>query len=397
MRPVPPNIEIAQSAKLRPIAAVAADLGLSEEDIEPYGHTKAKVKLEVLTRGQPTGRLVLVTAITPTPAGEGKTTVSVGLAQALRRLGHGATLCIREPSLGPVFGVKGGAAGGGYSQVVPMEDINLHFTGDIHAVTSAHMLLSAVIDNHLHHGNALGIDPRRIVWKRCLDMNDRALRQVMVGLGGPAKSIPRETGFVITAASEVMAILCLARDLADLDRRLGEIIVGYTHERKPVRGRDLEVHGALTLLLRDALEPNLVQTIEGGPAFVHGGPFGNIAHGCNSIVATRMSLALSEIVVTEAGFGTDLGAEKFFDIKCRFGDLKPDVAVIVATVRALKMHGGQPKSELTHESVEAVCGGLPNLEKHCENVQAFGVPAVVALNCFPGDTRAEVDAVARHC
>ena len=393
---IPPDIEIAQSAKIRPIIDVASELGLAPEDIEPYGHYKAKVRLEVLDRAKKKARLVLVTATSPTAAGEGKTTMTVGLAQALRRLGHKAAPCIREPSLGPLFGVKGGAAGGGYSQVIPMEDINLHFTGDFHAITSAHMLLSATIDNHLHQGNSLGLDPRRITWPRCLDMNDRALRQIVVGLGGPTGGVPRQEEYVITAASEIMAIFCLATDMADLEQRLGNILVGYNHERKPVRARELEVQGAMTILLQDALKPNLVQTLEGGPAFIHGGPFGNIAHGCNSILGTRMAMALSDIVVTEAGFGSDLGAEKFCDIKCRTAGFAPDAAVIVTTVRALRHNGGQPKGE-TGENPEALQAGLANLDKHIENIATFGLPAIVAVNRFPTDTDAEVEQVIAHC
>lgn len=391
------DIEIAQAAKLRPIVDVANDLGLGADDIEPYGQTKAKVKLEVLKRNPPRGRLVLVTGISPTAAGEGKTTVTVGVTQALRRLGRKAALCIREPSLGPVFGIKGGAAGGGHSQVLPMQDINLHFTGDFHAITTANNLLSAVIDNHLHQGNELGIDPRRITWKRCMDMNERALRQIVVGLGGPGNGIPREDGFSITAASEIMAILALARDPEDLERRLGDILLGWSYDRKPVRARQLEVQGAMALLLYDALKPNLVQTLEGGPAFIHTGPFGNVAHGCNSILATKMALGLNDVVVTESGFGSDLGAEKFFNIKCRVGGLRPEAAVLVASVRALKLHGGQSKNDLGTENLKALQAGLPNLEKHIENVQMHGVPLVVAVNRFPTDTKAELDAVVKGC
>jgi formate--tetrahydrofolate ligase len=394
---MPTDIEIAQSAKLRPISEIALELGLSSDDIEPYGHYKAKIRLEVLGRTEPKARMVLVTATSPTAAGEGKTTVTVGLTQALQRLGHKTIACIREPSLGPVFGIKGGAAGGGYSQVLPMEDINLHFTGDMHAVTTAHMLLSAALDNHLHQGNPLGLDPRRITWKRTLDMNDRALRQIVVGLGGPTGGIPREDGYVITAASEVMAILCLAADAGDLERRLGDIIVGQTYDRRPVRARDLEVQGAMTLLLLDALKPNLVQTLEGGPAVVHGGPFGNIAQGCNSILGTKMALRLADLVVTEAGFGSDLGAEKFFDIKCRLAGFQPQAVVLVTTVRALKWNGGLGKNDLAKENLEALEAGIPNLDKHIENVQTFGVPLVVALNRFPSDTPAEIKAVLAHC
>ena len=390
-------IEIAQSAKPRPITEVAADLGLGADDIETYGKSKAKVRLEVLQRAKPRGRLVLVTGINPTAAGEGKTTVSVGLTQALRRLGVNATLCIREPSLGPVFGMKGGAAGGGYSQVLPMQDINLHFTGDFHAITTANNLLAALADNHVHQGNALGLDPRRVTWRRCIDMNDRVLRQVVVGLGGAGNGLPREDGFLITAASEVMAIAALADDLPDLERRCGEILVGLTYERKPVRARQLDAPGAMTLLLADAIKPNLVQTLEGGPAFVHCGPYGNIAHGCNSVLATRMALALSDLVVTEAGFGSDLGAEKFFNIKCRAAGLKPEAAVLVASVRALKLHGGAGKSDLAREDLKALEAGLPNLDKHIENLALHGVPAVVAVNRFATDSPAELEAVVRRC
>ncbi|HET7457692.1 MAG TPA: formate--tetrahydrofolate ligase [Gemmatimonadaceae bacterium] len=393
-RAVPSDIEIAQAATPRPIVDVAAELGLSPDEIDLYGRYKAKVSLDVARRPA-RGRLVLVTGINPTAAGEGKTTTGVGLAQALRRLGHNAALCVREPSLGPVFGVKGGAAGGGYAQVVPMEDINLHFTGDFHAIASAHALLSAMLDNHLHHGNALGVDPRRITWPRTIDMNDRALRDCVIGLGGPANGVVREERFVIVPASEVMAIVALATDAADLEARLGRIIVGATAgaTRAPVRAGDLKAAGAMALLLRDALRPNLVQTLEGGPAFVHAGPFGNIAHGCNSVVATRTALALADVVVTEAGFGSDLGAEKFFDIKCRAAGLAPEAAVLVATVRALKLNGGARKSELAREDLGALARGLPNLERHVENVRQFGVPVVVSVNRFSTDTRAELDAV----
>jgi len=392
---VPSDIEIAQRAKLRPIVDVAADLGLAPDDIDLYGKFKAKVPLSLASR-PPRGRLVLVTGINPTAAGEGKTTTSVGLVQALRRLGKNATLCIREPSLGPVFGMKGGAAGGGYSQVVPMEDINLHFTGDFHAISSAHALLSAMLDNHLHQGNALRIDPRRITWPRTIDMNDRALRDCVIGLGGVANGVVREDRWVIVPASEIMAIVALASDMNDLEARLGRIIVGATAgaARKPIRAADLKASGAMTLLLKDAIRPNLVQTLEGGPAFVHTGPFGNIAHGCNSIVATKTALALSEIVVTESGFGSDLGGEKFFDIKCRIGGLKPEVGVLVATVRALKLNGGANKNELRNEDVAALERGLPNLEKHIENVRQFGVPVIVAVNRFVTDSERELRVVA---
>jgi len=394
---VPTDIEIAQGAKLRPIADVAADLGLSDDDVELYGKYKAKIRLAVLERRPPKGRLVLVTGINPTPAGEGKSTVTVGLTQALKRLGKNAILCMREPSLGPVFGVKGGAAGGGYSQVVPMEDINLHFTGDFHAIASAHNLLSAMLDAHLHHGNALGVDVRRVTWPRTIDMNDRALRNVIVGLGGLNAGPTREERYVIIPGSEVMAILALASGLQDLEARLGRIIVALTADKKPVRASDLKAQGALTLLLKDAVNPNLVQTLEGGPALVHCGPFGNIAHGCNSVAATRMGLALADLVVTESGFGADLGAEKFFDIKCRMAGLKPEAAIIVVTVRALKMHGGVKKEDLGKADVEAVKRGAVNLQRHIRNVKKFGVPCLVAVNHFLNDTDAEVDAVTAAC
>jgi formate--tetrahydrofolate ligase len=387
---VPSDIAIAQAAKLRPIAEVAAEVGLGPDEILPYGRYKAKVSAEAIAGRKPTGRLVLVTGINPTPAGEGKSTVTVGVSQALRRLGKKVVVCIREPSLGPVFGVKGGAAGGGYAQVVPMDEINLHFTGDFHAITSAHNLLSAMLDNHLHHGNALGIDPRRITWPRTMDMNDRSLRSMVISLGGINAGPLREDRFVIVPGSEIMAILALATDLADLEGRLGRIIVGLTRDRKPVTASELKASGAMTLLLKDAILPNLVQTLEGGPALVHCGPFGNIAHGCNSIAATRLGLSLGEIVLTEAGFGADLGAEKFFDIKARFGGLKPEAAIVVATVRALKMNGGVKKDALGKEDVAAVQRGLVNLEAHVKNVQKFGVPVVVALNRFTSDTEAEL-------
>jgi formate--tetrahydrofolate ligase len=387
---VPSDIAIAQAAKLRPIAEVAAEVGLSPEEILPYGRYKAKISAEAIAKRKPKGRLVLVTGINPTPAGEGKSTVTVGVSQALRRLGKKVVVCIREPSLGPVFGVKGGAAGGGYAQVVPMDEINLHFTGDFHAITSAHNLLSAMLDNHLHHGNALGIDPRRITWPRTMDMNDRALRSMVISLGGINAGPVREERFVIVPGSEIMAILALSTDLTDLETRLGRIIVGLTRDRKPVTAADLKASGAMTLLLKDAILPNLVQTLEGGPALVHCGPFGNIAHGCNSIVATKLGLSLGEIVLTEAGFGADLGAEKFFDIKARFGDLKPEAAIVVATVRALKMNGGVKKDALGKEDVAALKRGLVNLEAHVKNVQKFGVPVVVALNRFTSDTDEEL-------
>jgi formate--tetrahydrofolate ligase len=390
---VPSDIAIAQAAKLRPIADVAGEVGLGPDEILPYGRYKAKISAEAIARRKPKGRLVLVTGINPTPAGEGKSTVTVGVSQALRRLGKKVVVCIREPSLGPVFGVKGGAAGGGYAQVVPMDEINLHFTGDFHAITSAHNLLSAMLDNHLHQGNILGIDPRRITWPRTIDMNDRALRSLVISLGGINAGPVREERFVIVPGSEIMAILALATDLADLETRIGRIIVGLTRERKPITAADLKASGAMTLLLKDALLPNLVQTLEGGPALVHCGPFGNIAHGCNSIVATKLGLCLGEIVLTEAGFGADLGAEKFFDIKARLGNLKPEVAVVVATVRALKMHGGVKKDVLGKEDVPALKRGLVNLEAHVRNVQKFGVPVVVALNRFTSDTDTELKTV----
>ncbi|MBL8997354.1 MAG: formate--tetrahydrofolate ligase [Gemmatimonadetes bacterium] len=391
---VPSDIEIAQAARLRPITDVAADIGLSPDEIDLYGKYKAKVSLELTTR-KPKGKLVVVTAINPTAAGEGKTTTSVGLAQALRKIGTNAVLCIREPSLGPVFGVKGGAAGGGYAQVLPMDDINLHFTGDFHAIASAHALLSAMLDNHLQQGNALNIDPRRITWPRTIDMNDRALRKVVIGLGGPTEGVVREERFVIVPASEIMAVVALATSASDLEERLGNIIVGATYgaDRKPIRARDLKANGAMALLLRDAIRPNLVQTLEGGPAFVHAGPFGNIAHGCNSILATRAALAVGDVVVTEAGFGSDLGAEKFFDIKCRFGGLKPEAAVVVATIRALKMNGGAAKTELAKEDLKALQKGVVNLEHHIANVRQFGMRLVVAINRFGTDTDAELEIV----
>ncbi len=381
------------------IRDIAAKLGLTEDDLELYGKYKAKVTLDTWqrVRERPNGKLILVTAINPTPAGEGKTTTSVGLADALHRQGKKTAVALREPSLGPCFGLKGGAAGGGYAQVVPMEDINLHFTGDFHAITTAHNLLAAVIDNHIQQGNALDIDVRRITWKRVLDLNDRALRHVIVGLGGKAHGTPRETGFDITVASEMMAILCLADGLEDMKKRLGQIIVAYTRDGRAVRADELGVTGALTLLFKDAIKPNLVQTLEGTPAFIHGGPFANIAHGCNSIMATKFALKLADYVVTEAGFGADLGAEKFLDIKCRFAGFHPDAVVIVATVRALKMHGGLDKKELTQVDMAALEKGLANLEKHIENIQAFGLPAVVAINAFPTDTPEELAFVEKKC
>lgn len=397
MTQVPSDIAIAQAATLRPIGDVAADLGLGADDILPYGRYKAKIAAEAIARRPPTGRLVLVTGINPTPAGEGKSTVTVGVTQALQKMGKRAIVCIREPSLGPVFGIKGGAAGGGYAQVVPMDEINLHFTGDFHAITSAHNLLSAMLDNHIHHGNALGLDPRRITWPRTIDMNDRALRHIVVGLGGMNGGPSREDRFVIVPGSEIMAILCLASDLQDLEARCARIIVGLTRDRKPVRAGDLKASGAMTLLLRDALMPNLVQTLEGGPAIVHGGPFGNIAHGCNSLMATRFGLGVADIVLTEAGFGADLGAEKFFDIKCRIGGLNPEAAVVVATIRALKMHGGVAKDALGTPDVAALKRGMANLEAHVRNVQQFGVPVLVAVNRFLSDSQEEIDTILQAC
>ena len=393
------DIEIAQQAKMQKITEVAAKLGISEDDIELYGRYKAKLSMDLIRRmeGEKAGKLVLVTAITPTPAGEGKSTTTVGLAQGLHKIGKKVIVALREPSLGPCMGIKGGAAGGGYSQVVPMEDINLHFTGDFHAITSAHMLLSAMLDNHIQQGNALNIDPRRIVWKRVVDMNDRELRNIVVGLGGKAHGVPRQDGFDITVASEVMAILCLANSLHDLKERLSKIIVAYDYSGNPVTAGQIKAHGAMAALLKDAIKPNLVQTLENVPAIIHGGPFANIAHGCNSVMATKTCMKLADYTITEAGFGADLGAEKFFDIKCRYAGLKPDAVVIVATVRALKMHGGVPKTELKTPNVEAVKAGLCNLEKHIENVKKFGVPAVVAINIFAQDTAEELEAVREHC
>ena len=392
------DIEIAQAAELRPIQEIAAKVGLSPDEIVPYGHHKAKVPLEVAkAKGGTTGKLVLVTGINPTPAGEGKSTVSVGLADALTLRERNPVLCLREPSLGPIFGIKGGAAGGGYSQVVPMEEINLHFTGDFHAITSAHSLLSAVLDNHMYRPNSMGFDPGQITWPRAVDMNDRALRNVVIGLGGRTGGVPREDGFVITAASEIMAIFSLADGLDDLKARIDRIILGYTKSGEPIRAEGLGVSGAMTMLLKDAVNPNMVQTLGGTPALIHGGPFANIAHGCNSMSATKVGLALGDVVVTEAGFGADLGAEKFFDIKCRFGGLEPGVAVIVATVRALKMHGGVAKTDLTTENVDAVKAGFANVKAHAENVRKFGVPPIVALNRFATDTPAEVQAVVDLC
>lgn len=393
------DVEIAQEAQMQHIREIAAKLGLTEDDIELYGKYKAKISLDAWNKVKngPDGKLVLVTAINPTPAGEGKTTTSVGLADAFHKLGHKVAVALREPSLGPCFGLKGGAAGGGYAQVVPMEDINLHFTGDFHAITTAHNLLAAVIDNHIQQGNALDIDVRRIAWKRVLDLNDRALRNVVIGLGGKAHGVPRETGFDITVASEMMAILCLASDLEDMKKRLGEIVVAYSRDGRAIRAEELNVTGALTLLFKDAIKPNLVQTLEGTPALIHGGPFANIAHGCNSVMATKFALKFADIAITEAGFGADLGAEKFLDIKCRFAGIHPDAVVIVATVRALKMHGGVPKTELGKMDMAALEKGLANLTKHIENVHKFGLPAVVAINAFPTDTKEELDFVEEKC
>lgn len=393
------DIEIAQQAKMQKITDVAAKLGISEDDIELYGKYKAKLSYDLIRRvkDKKDGKLILVTAITPTPAGEGKSTTTVGLAQGLAKLGKKVIVALREPSLGPCMGIKGGAAGGGYSQVVPMEDINLHFTGDFHAITSAHMLLAAMLDNHVQQGNALNIDPRRIAWKRVVDMNDRELRNIVVGLGGKAHGVPRQDGFDITVASEVMAILCLASSLHDLKERLAKIIVAYDYNGNPVTAGQIKAQGAMAVLLKDAIKPNLVQTLENVPAIIHGGPFANIAHGCNSVMATQTGLKLADYTITEAGFGADLGAEKFFDIKCRYAGLKPDAAVIVATVRALKMHGGVPKTDLKTPNVEAVKKGLVNLEKHIENVKKFGVPCVVAINIFAQDTAEELEAVREHC
>ena len=393
------DIQIAQEAKLQPIKDVAASIGIMEDDLELYGKYKAKLSDELMerTKDNPNGKLILVTAINPTPAGEGKTTTSVGLGQAFGKLGKKALIALREPSLGPCFGVKGGAAGGGYAQVVPMEDLNLHFTGDFHAITSANNLLAALLDNHIQQGNELGIDPRQIVWKRCLDMNDRVLRNVVVGLGNKMDGMVREDHFVITVASEIMAILCLADDMADLKVRLGKIIVGYTFDGRPVTAADLNAVGSMAALLKDALKPNLIQTLEHTPAIVHGGPFANIAHGCNSVRATKTALKLADYVITEAGFGADLGAEKFFDIKCRKAGLAPDAVVLVATIRALKYNGGVPKADLNTENLDALAKGIVNLEKHIENLQKYGVPVVVTLNSFVSDTKAETDFVENFC
>lgn len=393
------DIEIAQKAHMLPITEVAAKLGIGEEDIELYGRYKAKLSMDLIKRVQdkPDGKLILVTAITPTPAGEGKSTTTVGLAQGLAKIGQKVIVALREPSLGPCMGIKGGAAGGGYSQVVPMEDINLHFTGDFHAITSAHMLLAAMLDNHIQQGNALNIDPRRIVWKRVVDMNDRELRNIVVGLGGKAHGVPRQDGFDITVASEVMAILCLATGLHDLKERLSKIIVAYDYSGNPITAGMLKAQGAMAALLKDAVKPNLVQTLENVPAIIHGGPFANIAHGCNSVMATKTALKLADYTITEAGFGADLGAEKFFDIKCRYAGLKPDAVVLVATVRALKMHGGVPKTDLATPDVEAVKRGVVNLEKHIENIKQYGLPLVVAINAFAQDTPEELEAIRSHC
>ena len=393
------DVQIAQNASMLPIKEVAGQLGLSEDDLELYGKYKAKISLETIKKieNNQDGKLILVTAINPTPAGEGKTTTMIGLAQAMNKIGKKTIVAMREPSLGPCFGVKGGAAGGGYAQVVPMEDINLHFTGDIHAITTANNLISAMLDNSLQQGNPLNIDERQIVWKRVVDLNDRALRHIVVGLGGKVNGVPREDGFDITVASEIMGILCLTNDLSDLKSRVARIIVAYTRDGKPVTVEDLKATGAVTLLLKDAIKPNLVQTLDHTPVFVHGGPFANIAHGCNSVMATKLALKLAPYTVTEAGFGADLGAEKFLDIKCRQAGLKPDAVVIVATVRALKMHGGMDKKELANENLEALRKGITNLEKHIENIAKYGLPAIVAINAFPTDTKAELDLLEEIC
>lgn len=393
------DIEIAQECKMQPISEIAKNAHVDEKYVEQYGKYKAKIDLSILDETKrKDGKLILVTAITPTPAGEGKTTTTIGLADGLRRIGKDVTVALREPSLGPVFGVKGGAAGGGYAQVVPMEDINLHFTGDFHAIGAANNLLAAMLDNHIQQGNSLGIDVRKITWKRCVDMNDRQLRFIVDGLGGKVNGTPREDGFDITVASEIMAVLCLADSLSDLKRRLSKIIVGYTYDDKPVTAGDLKAAGAMTALLKDALKPNLVQTLEGTPAFVHGGPFANIAHGCNSVIATKTALKMGDYTVTEAGFGADLGAEKFLDIKCRMAGLKPDAVVIVATVRALKMHGGLPKTELAHEDIDALGRGIPNLLRHVSNIRdVYGLPCVVAVNRFPTDTDGEIEYIVSRC
>ncbi len=393
------DIEIAQSANMKPICEIAKDLGISADELELYGKYKAKLSDELCDRleGEKDGKLILVTAINPTPAGEGKTTTSVGLGQAMKKIGKSAVIALREPSMGPVMGIKGGAAGGGYAQVVPMEDINLHFTGDMHAITAANNLLSAAIDNHIHQGNELDIDARTITWKRCLDMNDRALRQVVVGLGGKVNGYPREDGFMITVASEIMAILCLAKDMDDLKRRIAAIVIGYNTDGEPITAGDLKIAGAMGLLLRDAIKPNLVQTLENTPCLMHGGPFANIAHGCNSIRATKLGLKLADYCITEAGFGSDLGAEKFFDIKCRIGGLKPSCVVLVATVRALKYNGGVPKAELAKENTDALKDGIVNLGKHIENMQKYGLPVIVAINRFMTDTDEELKIIEQYC
>ena len=393
------DIEIAHQSNMLPITEIAAQLGIQPQELEPYGHYKAKLSDELANRvaDRPNGKLVLVTAINPTPAGEGKTTITVGLGEAMKKIGKNAIIALREPSLGPVFGIKGGAAGGGYAQVVPMEDINLHFTGDMHAITAANNLLCAILDNHLQQGNVLNIDPRRVLFKRCMDMNDRALRFINVGLGGRINGVPREDGFQITVASEVMAILCLAADLADLKERLGNILVAYTYDGKPVYARDLKVNGAMAALLKDAIKPNLVQTLENTPALMHGGPFANIAHGCNSVRATKLALKLADYTITEAGFGSDLGAEKFLDIKCRYAGLAPSAIVVVATLRALKYNGGVPKTETAQPNVEAVKAGLCNLQAHVENMKKYGVPVVVAINKFATDTPEEIAVLENYC
>ncbi len=393
------DIEIAQQAKLVPISKIASELGITEEELEPYGRFKAKLNDSLYNRlkDRPDGKLILVTAINPTPAGEGKTTTTAGLGQAMKKIGKNAIIALREPSLGPVFGIKGGAAGGGYAQVLPMEDINLHFTGDMHAITSANNLLCAMLDNHMQQGNALGIDQRRILVKRCLDMNDRALRSIVVGLGGKINGVPREDGFIITVASEVMAILCLATDITDLKRRLGDILVAYTYEGTPVYARDLQADGAMAALLKDAINPNLVQTLEGTPAIMHGGPFANIAHGCNSVRATRLALKLADYCITEAGFGSDLGAEKFFDIKCRLAGLRPSAVVVVATARALKYNGGVPKADVAAENLDALKAGIVNLGVHIDNMRKYGLPVVVAINRFLNDSPKELDYIESYC
>ena len=399
MTKIPSDIEIASASRKKPIVEIAAGLGIMEDELEMYGKYKAKISLDLFRRlaGKPEGKLILVTAVNPTPAGEGKTTVSVGLADGLTRLGKKAVVALREPSLGPSFGIKGGAAGGGYSQVVPMEDINLHFTGDIHAITYAHNLLAAMLDNHIHQGNRLNIDTRKVVFRRVIDLNERALRSIVCGLGGEKNGVPRETGFDITVASEIMAILCLSQDLQDLKERLGRIIVAYTYDGQPVRASDLKAQGAMAILMKDAIKPNLVQTLENTPAIIHGGPFANIAHGCNSLIASKLGLKLADYIVTEAGFGADLGAEKFFDLKCRYGSLKPDAAVIVASIRALKYHGGISRDNLCEENVPALERGFVNLSKHVENISKFGVPTVVAINNFPTDTERELTKLYDMC